>query len=81
MQTHTAVLVGPAGEPEAELTVEARAHGHERLLGWARTRAPQRVWAIEDCHVSGGLERFLLLAGEQVVRVPPKLMAGARLEP
>jgi transposase len=42
-------------------------------------RAPERVWAIEDCrHVSGGLERFLLFAGEQVVRVPPKLMAGAR---
>jgi transposase len=79
MQTHTAVLVGPAGELEAELTVEARAHGHERLLAWARGRAPGRVWAIEDCrHVSGGLERFLLLAGEQVVRVPPKLMAGAR---
>ena len=39
---------------------------------------PERVWAIEDCrHVSGGLERFLVAAGERVVRVPPKLM-GAR---
>jgi transposase len=37
------------------------------------------VWAIEDCrHVSGALERFLLARGERVVRVPPKLMAGAR---
>jgi transposase len=79
MQTHTAALIEQTGELAGELTVEARAHGHERLLAWARQRAPERVWAIDDCrHVSGGLERFLLLAGEQVVRVPPKLMAGAR---
>jgi transposase len=39
----------------------------------------ERVWAIEDCrHVSGALERFLLKRGEQVVRVAPKLVAGAR---
>ena len=39
----------------------------------------QRVWALEDCrHVSGALERFLLARGERVMRVPPKLMAGAR---
>ena len=37
------------------------------------------MWALEDCrHVSGSLERFLLASGERVVRVPPKLMAGAR---
>ena len=37
------------------------------------------MWAIEDCrHVSGALERFLLRRGEQVVRVAPKLSAGAR---
>ena len=28
--------------------------------------------------MSGGLERFLLRAGETVIRVPPKLMANAR---
>ena len=45
----------------------------------ARRSAAERVWAIEDCrHVSGALERFLLARGERVVRVPPKLMAGAR---
>ena len=39
----------------------------------------ERVWAIEDCrHVSGALERFLVARGERVVRVAPKLMAGAR---
>ena len=37
------------------------------------------MWAIEDCrHVSGALERFLLARGEAVVRVAPKLTAGAR---
>jgi transposase len=37
------------------------------------------VWAIEDCrHVSGRLERWLLARGERIVRVAPKLMAGAR---
>ncbi|HEV2927339.1 MAG TPA: hypothetical protein VGW74_01495 [Propionibacteriaceae bacterium] len=34
---------------------------------------------MEDCrHVTGRLERDLLAAGERVVRVPPRLMAGAR---
>ena len=37
------------------------------------------MWAIEDCrHLSSGLERLLLEAGERVLRVPPKLMAKAR---
>ena len=49
------------------------------MLVWARGLGGERVWAIEDCrHVSGALERFLLARGERVVRVPPKLMAGAR---
>jgi transposase len=34
---------------------------------------------VEGCrHVTGRLERDLLAAGELVVRVPPRLMAGAR---
>jgi transposase len=37
------------------------------------------VWAIEDCrHLSARLERDLLTAGQQVVRVPSKLMAQTR---
>jgi transposase len=48
-------------------------------LEWARALEGERVWAIEDCrHVSSGFEGFLLVYGERVVRVPPKLMAGAR---
>jgi transposase len=79
-RSHTAVaLDGHKAERLDELTVKARDQGHERLLAWARELDQQRVWAIEDCrHVSGGLERFLLRSGERVVRVPPKLMAGAR---
>jgi hypothetical protein len=53
--------------------------GHEDLLLWGGRLDAQRVWAIEDCrHVSGALERFLLARGERVVRVAPKLTAGAR---
>jgi transposase len=53
--------------------------GHEQLLAWGRTLDCERLWALEDCrHVSVSLERFLIASGEQVVRVPPKLMAGAR---
>ena len=47
---------------------------------WARERFDAGVvWAIEDCrHLSARLERDLLTAGQQVVRVPPKLMAQTR---
>lgn len=79
-QSHTArALVAQTAQPLGELTVTAREEGHERLLAWAQALDDERVWAIEDCrHVSGGLERFLLRSGERVVRVAPKLMAGAR---
>jgi transposase len=79
-QTHTAAAVeDTSAELRGERTVKARRNGHEQLLVWARSLASERLWALEDCrHVSIALERFLLASGEQVVRVPPKLMAGAR---
>ena len=80
-QTHTAVAVDAAGRQVGQVTVRANDGGHEQLVCWARHEHGQdeRVWAVEDCrHVSIRLERALLAAGEQVVRVPPKLMAGAR---
>ena len=78
-KTHTAVAVTPLGEIVGELTVEARSTGFERLLRWARSLDDERTFAVEDgCHVTGSLERFLLPRGELVVRVAPKLMAGAR---
>ena len=67
------------GRVAGDLTVRAKRRAFDDLLVWARGLGGARVWAIEDCrHVSGALERFLLARGEQVVRVPPKLMAGAR---
>jgi transposase len=79
-RSHTAVAVERStGELGAERTVQARRQGHEQLLAWARTLAPERLWALEDCrHVSGLLERFLIARGERVVRVPPRLMGEAR---
>jgi transposase len=49
------------------------------VLSWAGSLEAPRLWALEDCrHVSRGLERLLLEAGEQLVRVPPRLTAPAR---
>jgi len=78
--SHTAAGVNRAtGEALAERTVRAKRRSFEDLLRWARRLGAERVWALEDCrHVSGALERFLLARGERVVRVAPKLTAGAR---
>ena len=77
-RTHTLVAVDETGRKLAEKTALATAAGHLELVRWA-ARWPQRTFALEDCrHLSRRLERDLLLAGERVVRVPPKLMAGAR---
>ena len=79
-QSHTVAGVSEAtGRPVADLTVQAKRRAFEDVLEWARDLDDERVWAIEDCrHVSGALERFLLVRGERVVRVAPKLVAGAR---
>lgn len=77
--THTIVVVDANGQVLAERTVAATPSGHQEALAWAATRWPVRGWAIEDCrHVSRRLEADLVRAGEQVRRVPPRLMAGAR---
>jgi len=77
-RTHTLVAVDETGRKLAEKTAPATTAGHLELLRWA-ARWPERTFALEDCrHLSRRLERDLLLAGERVLRVPPKLMAGAR---
>src|ERR687888_1310798 len=49
------------------------------LCARARSLDRARLWALEDCrHVSRGLERLLLDAGEHLVRVPPRLTAPER---
>src|SRR3954467_15615043 len=79
-RSHTLAAVDEAtGRALADVTVAATRRSFGELLRWARGAGSERVWALEDCrHVSGSLERFLLARGERVVRVPPKLMAGAR---
>jgi transposase len=79
-QTHTvsAVFAG-TGQLADELTAPARRAGFAELLRWARELDAERIWAIEDCrHVSGSFERFLVAAGERVLRVPPKMMGQSR---
>lgn len=79
-RTHTvAAVFAGSGQVAGELTAAAREPGFRELLAWGRDLDAERVWAIEDCrHVSGSFERFLVASGEQVVRVPPKLMGESR---
>jgi transposase len=78
--SHTVAAVEEAtGREIAGRTVTATRRSFDDLLRWGRGQGEERVWAIEDCrHVCAALERFLLARGERVVRVAPKLMAGAR---
>jgi transposase len=77
-RTHTAVVVDGNGRKLAERTTPTSPDGHLELLRWAR-HWPERTWALEDCrHLTRRLEGDLLRTGERVLRVPPKLMAGAR---
>lgn len=76
--THTIVVVDANGRQLGERTLPATPAGHLQLVQWAG-QWPNRTWAIEDCrHLSRRLEADLLRAGERVVRVAPRLMAGAR---
>ena len=74
-QSLTAVAVDEVGRPLAEQTVGES----QVLLRWAASLSEERLWALEDCRqLTRQLERTLLDAGEQLVRVPPKLMAPQR---
>ena len=75
-QSVTAVAVGEAGRPLAEKLISV---GSEELLGWAAALEAERLWAVEDCRqLTRWLEQQLLGAGEDVVRVPPKLTVPER---
>ena len=78
-RSYTAVAVDALGREVAQRRVNTATADHLDLLRWAEQLDKERMWAVEDCrHVSRRLERDLLVAGERIVRVPPKLMAGAR---
>jgi transposase len=70
------VAVDEAGRPLGETTVLV---GSEELVGWASALATERLWAVEDCRqLTRWLERQLLAADEELVRVPPKLTVPER---
>jgi transposase len=69
----TAVVVDEAGRMLDERTV---AGANDGLVAWASSLGEERLWALEDCRqLTRALERELLAASEELVRVPPKLMA------
>ena len=71
----TAVAVDELGRVVAEHTGPVEA----QVVVWARSFDSEPLFAVEDCrHVTRGLERTLLGAGERLVRVPPRLTAPQR---
>jgi transposase len=77
-RSHTIVVIDATGRQLAEKTIAATDAGHLELRRWA-AQWPERRWGLEDCrHLSRRLDAELVRAGEPVVRVSPKLMAGAR---
>ena len=75
-QSLTAVAVDEAGRMLEEKTVAVT---DGALVSWASGIGCERLWALEDCRqLTRSLERELIAAGEQLVRVPPKLMAPER---
>jgi transposase len=71
----TADAVDEVGRTLAELTASDE-HG---LLAWSMSLPVERLWAVEDCrHVTRAVEKALVSASEQLVRVPPKLTAPQR---
>jgi transposase len=72
----TAVAVDEAGRMLDERTVQI---GSNELIGWAAGLASERLWALEDCRqLMRWLEQQLLSLGEELVRVPTKLMCRVR---
>ncbi len=77
-RSHSLVAVDDTGRQLGAHTVAATSAGHLEALRWTQ-RWPERRWAVEDCrHVTRGLEKDLLSAGEVVVRVPPHVAAEGR---
>jgi transposase len=72
----TAVAVDELGRALGEHSSAAEG---DQVVAWAGSLQAERLWALEDCrHVTRGLERRLLAAGQRLVRVPPRLTAPQR---
>jgi transposase len=77
--SHTAVAIGVAEEPLGKLRVRATAAQAQRLVAWAAAW-PELTWAVEGAGGLGHLlARQLVVAGERVLDVQPKLGARVRL--
>src|SRR5215207_719917 len=77
-RTHTVVAVDDVGRRLGVKTVRTNSEGHFELVRWS-AQFDEVTFALEDCrHLTRRLEADLLAAGCRVVRVPTKLMAGAR---
>lgn len=77
-RTHTFVALDEVGRRLGTKTVRTNTEGHLDAVRWA-AQFRDFSFALEDCrHLTRRLEADLLSAGCRVVRVPTKLMAGAR---
>lgn len=77
-RTHTFVALDEVGRRLGTKTVRTNTEGHLEAVRWA-AQFPDVTFALEDCrHLTRRLEADLLSGGCRVVRVPTKLMAGAR---
>jgi transposase len=75
----TAVAVDPHSRLLGQQRIAATSQAGRQLLAWAE-QWPQRRWAVEGASGLGrGIAQLLVAAGEQVVDVPAKLAARARL--
>lgn len=82
-RTHTVVVLDEVGRRLGTKTVRANSEGHLVLVEWAAQYSAHDDagvrFALEDCrHLTRRLESDLLAAGHRVIRVPTRLMAGAR---
>lgn len=75
---HTVVVLDDVGRHFAKRAVQATGEGHLGLVAGAG-QLPEACFALEDCrHLTRRLEQDPPAAGRRVVRVPTRLMAGAR---
>ncbi|MDE1675442.1 transposase [Nocardia gipuzkoensis] len=73
-RSHTMVAVDAVGRRLAAKTIGTTSEDHLKAVEWT-AQWPEARFALEDCrHVTRRLERDLLAAGFQVVRVPTHLI-------
>ena len=75
----TAAALDPHSRLLDQLRLPASRQAATQLLAWAQ-QWPQRCWAVEGANGLGrGIAQLLVAGGEQVLDVPAKLAARARL--